>query len=378
MILLLLTRILLWVAVGLIIWYILLRFIPRTYLTWLGGLLILVLLVISFVDTSSPTVETIWRILSFPLYPLGAAISLMFVALSSGVKKADGNRIAWALIILSITSLPIVGRSLTNYSEGSVQAAFDQRRELCEDVCPAGIPDQVPLNNILAIVVMGDSVDEVNQTAESPNQISRGQPFNVSIQPRLVYASTLHSELTSQNSLPDIYITAGASLGSEDQKRLKDRELEQAVRYGGVDISRFLVRILDTGMAARATAERVKSDLADRERLIDIDNPEPDENRIMLVAPALSIRRIALTFEHLGLNVVARPTDFYSTGDFGNPDQPLARSGDLLVRLSDVVPSVEGLRLTTRFWDEILTTFYYLLQGWLPPYTVSWKELVEI
>ena len=53
MILLLLTRILLWVAVGLIIWYILLRFIPRTYLTWLGGFVVLGLLVASFIDTGA-------------------------------------------------------------------------------------------------------------------------------------------------------------------------------------------------------------------------------------------------------------------------------------------------------------------------------------
>ncbi|MEM6425445.1 MAG: hypothetical protein AAF728_09850, partial [Cyanobacteria bacterium P01_D01_bin.128] len=364
------------------IWYILLRFIPRTYLTWFGGFVVLGLLVASFIDTSSPAVETIWRILSFPLYPLGAAISLMFVALSSGIKKANGSRIAWALTILLVTSLPIVGRSLTTYSEGSVQAAFEQRRELCEDVCPAEIPGQVPLNNILALVVMGDSVDEVNQTAEAPTQVGSGQPFNVNLQPRLIYASTLYSELLRLGSSPTIYVTAGATMGNEDQQAEKNRALKQVLRYGGVagtdptNANDDVVRILNTGMAARATAERVQENLAERELLTGGDDPDPSQNRIMLVAPALSIRRAALTFEHLNINVVARPTDFFSAG--GLADGVLARSNDLLVQLSDVVPSVEGLRLTTRFWDELLTTFYYLLRGWLPSYSVSWRELVEI
>ncbi|NJO09890.1 MAG: hypothetical protein HC873_09805 [Leptolyngbyaceae cyanobacterium SL_1_1] len=110
MLLVLLTRILLWAALGLIIWYVLLKFIPRNYLTWFGGLIFLALLVLSFLETDDPTITIIWNIISFPLKPLGAAITLLAVALSQGVKKIVGNQVALALVILLVASMPLVAR----------------------------------------------------------------------------------------------------------------------------------------------------------------------------------------------------------------------------------------------------------------------------
>lgn len=374
MLLLLLTRILLWAAVGLIIWFILLRFIPRSYLTWFGGLVVLALLVVSFIDTNSPAVASIWRILSFPLYPLGAAISLLGVAISQGLKKANGNQVGWALAILFFASLPIAGRYLVGQAEGSVQAAFDARRTLCEDVCPADIPEQADLSDVLAVVVMGDSVDTVGQSAQSPTQVDNSRAFNVSFEPRLIYSSILYNQLRTQGSTPQIYVTAGSSMGSDEEKAANKRALKQVLANNAVPTDPStadddLVRVLDTGMAARTTAERVRESLSGQQ-LLSEEEPRPQDNRVMLVAPAISIRRAALTFEHMGLQVVARPTDFYSEGG--------QRSQDLLVRFSDIIPSVDGLRLTTRYWEELLTTIYYFLRGWLPPFNVSWENVVEI
>ncbi|MEO0826966.1 MAG: hypothetical protein AAFW84_02255 [Cyanobacteria bacterium J06635_15] len=377
MLLELLSRILLWVAVGLIIWFILVRFIPRNYLTWFGGLVVLALLVVSFIDTASPAVASIWRILSFPLYPLGAAVSLLAVSIYGGPKqKATWSQVTWALVILFFASLPLVGRYLVGQAEGSVQDAFDARRTLCEEVCPAIIPEQSDLNDVLAVVVMGDSVDAVRQTVESPTQVDSSRDFNVSFEPRLIYSSILYNELRARGSAPQMYVTAGPTLGNDEEKADKTKALKQVLFYGGIretdpnSENDDVVRVLDTGMAARPTAEQVKSSLEEQNLLTDADDPTPQENRIMLVAPALSIRRTALTFEQLDLNVIARPTDFYSQGG--------QRSNDLLVQLSDVIPSVDGLRLTTRWWDEFLTTIYYFLRGWLPSFNVSWQEVVEI
>ena len=50
MLLALLTRILLWAGVGYLLWYLLLKFIPRKFLTWFGGAIVLALIVLSFVD----------------------------------------------------------------------------------------------------------------------------------------------------------------------------------------------------------------------------------------------------------------------------------------------------------------------------------------
>ena len=77
-------------------------------------------------------------------------------------------------------------------------------------------------------------------------------------------------------------------------------------------------------------------------------------SRIVLVAPALSMRRAALAFEKEGLQVVAWPTDLYGTG-------PFTQEG-IVARLADLVPNVEALRVTTQYWEE-LPVFYVLLHA---------------
>jgi uncharacterized SAM-binding protein YcdF (DUF218 family) len=81
------------------------------------------------------------------------------------------------------------------------------------------------------------------------------------------------------------------------------------------------------------------------------------------------MRRAALCFENAGLQVIAWPTELYST--------PNLKGRDKLARLVDLVPNVAALRLTTRYWDELLTSIYYYLRGWLPSFGVQWDQVVE-
>ena len=68
--------------------------------------------------------------------------------------------------------------------------------------------------------------------------------------------------------------------------------------------------------------------------------------------------RAALAFEKMNLQVVAKPTDFYTAR--------FSTEGSLLGRLPDLLPSVDALQITTRYWNELLTSMYYFLRGWLP------------
>ena len=110
--LVLLTRVLLWATVGLLIWYILTKIIPRKYLTWFGGVVVLVMLVAAFADPNDETIGTLWRLLSLPLTPLGATVLLLGSAVSEGVKKVKGQQVATALAILLVTTLPIFARAI--------------------------------------------------------------------------------------------------------------------------------------------------------------------------------------------------------------------------------------------------------------------------
>ncbi|NJL84928.1 MAG: hypothetical protein HC886_01430 [Leptolyngbyaceae cyanobacterium SM1_1_3] len=71
-----------------------------------------------------------------------------------------------------------------------------------------------------------------------------------------------------------------------------------------------MIRIENSGSNARATAEDVRSFLQEQQLFNANNEPRPQDNRVMVIAPALTMRRVGLTYEQLGLQVVARPTDF--------------------------------------------------------------------
>jgi hypothetical protein len=122
MVLELLTRILVWAAMGLFIWYVLLKFIPRNFLTWFGGAIILTLFVLSFIDPNDDTIGSIWQIISLPLTPLGATLGLLILALAD---KKIKQRYVWvAFAILLVASVPLFARTIVNQAEQAVQEAY--------------------------------------------------------------------------------------------------------------------------------------------------------------------------------------------------------------------------------------------------------------
>jgi uncharacterized SAM-binding protein YcdF (DUF218 family) len=102
----------------------------------------------------------------------------------------------------------------------------------------------------------------------------------------------------------------------------------------------------------------VRGLLEERGILPNPDLPQRDTQRVALVAPALAMRRAALTFEKEGLQVIAWPTNLYGSS---------SPTGDTLAKLSDLVPSVEALRphqsLLERSADLVLLLFAGLATG---------------
>jgi hypothetical protein len=110
---LLLSRVLLWLLIGTIVYSLFQRFYPSG--TFVGRLILVVILVIvalSFLNPSEPAVASLWRMLSFPLRPLGASVLLMILAAQKikggGIEKPGGYLIGWALTILLLASTPAV------------------------------------------------------------------------------------------------------------------------------------------------------------------------------------------------------------------------------------------------------------------------------
>ncbi|MEH2083766.1 MAG: hypothetical protein V7K89_28510 [Nostoc sp.] len=110
---LLLSRVLLWLLIGTIVYSLFQRFYPSG--SFVGRLILVVILVIvalSFLNPNEPAVASLWRMLSFPLKPLGASVLLMIIAAQKikggGIDKPGGYLIGWALTILLLASTPAV------------------------------------------------------------------------------------------------------------------------------------------------------------------------------------------------------------------------------------------------------------------------------
>jgi hypothetical protein len=110
---LLLSRVLLWLLIGTIVYSLFQRFYPSG--TFVGRLVLVILLIVvalSFINPNEPAVASLWRMVSFPLKPLGASVLLMIFAAQrikgGGIDKPGGYLVGWALTILLLASTPAV------------------------------------------------------------------------------------------------------------------------------------------------------------------------------------------------------------------------------------------------------------------------------
>ncbi len=372
MVLTLLTRILVWAAVGWFIWQIMVNIIDRKFLTWFGGAIILALVALSFYDPNDETIGAIWKILSFPLTPLGASLVLLLMSIKEfsfkdGFKKVNGRYVGVALAILLVSSIPLVARTIVNQAERAVEEAYLAQQGICSDVCPVEIPTTAPLNAVSTIVVFGENIDVVVPPRDFPNRIDSSVTLNPILVSRLSSAARLYDRLRQNGSNPFVIVTAGATLGNEAERNEKNQVLLNFLGSQGVPLE--VLRIERSGLDVRRAVRETKRFLEDQGILGDLNLAQRDSARIAIVAPALAMRRTALAFEKESLQVVAWPTNLYGTS---------AATGDTLAKLSDLVPSAEALRVTTLYWDEFLTSIYYFLRGWLPGFDVRWNELVEL
>lgn len=331
----LLTQILILVGIFFLVRYILLSFIPRAWLTWLGGILIVLILLWALLEPTNRTIGIAWSILSFPLRPIGLVLILLASALRLGAKKVDGSQVLWAAIILLVFSLPLTAYFLTAQTEQqSVIEAIENRDDAITDL--AGVE---------AIVVLGDGTLPTDPGYRIRTQISNVvDGFGSNLLSRLYYTARLYNEQLSIGNDPVVVISAGP----QPERFRDDIPAAQVITdlLSGLGIPSDRILIDSEGVDARTSALAVSEILSARE--------ETDE--IILVAPALSIRRAASTFVNLGFDVIPRATDFYVF--------QLQRGGRLAF-LTDLLPSAEALVINTRVVDEYLATVYYFLRGWL-------------
>lgn len=124
---LLLTQVLLWLLITFILYNVLLRLVPKAYFTLLGGVFLFAVIVLAFFFPNDPVVSAAWRVLSFPLKPLGFSLLLLAIALRMGLKDSK-NLVMSALVILLVFSTPLIA-SLMAQGTANVANSEPQRQE---------------------------------------------------------------------------------------------------------------------------------------------------------------------------------------------------------------------------------------------------------
>lgn len=291
----------------------------------LAILLIVSLLFLAFFAPDNNIGAAVASVLSFLLKPLGLSLTLLIAAstlvTNGGIKNPAPTLIIVALVILILSSLPIIAFWLAERAEGEAIQAIKI------DACCRETGG--------AIVLLGQATTQ----ARIPDRVSiqltdRGDiiPFGA-----LLYRRQL---------APYIIVSAGIRQELEGQIS-EAQDIKTVLITMGVPPERILLE--KKGNTLRSSAEEVKK-ILDRNGL---------GRRVILVTSAIQIRRASLAFAEMGIKVIPRATNFYS---FQSSDKFQRRIGG-----GDFFPSAEALLITTRVIDEYLSYIYYFLRGWLAP-----------
>lgn len=327
------------------------------YFAWFGVAVLVAIVLMAFAYPTNRTAGVLWLILSFPLRPLGLVLILLGYALVEGWKKVKGEQVLAAFLILLICSLPITAYLLTAQTEQRSVIEAIRRQE-------ASNPHQVE-----GIVVLSDGAllaERIRAQMTRP-----GDGISISLQSRLLYAAELYANRTQRGNNPCIIVSIGPQPVDSNGRPItgeQDAVISLLTAHG---VPQAQIKLDTEGIDPRSSAIAVRriffpeAAAADCRFFIWCDNGVRElptnggairKVPIVLVSPAIMIRRASSTFTRLYFEVTPRPTDFYVF--------QLQRGWGLAV-LTDLIPSAEALVITSRVVNEYIATVYYFIRGWL-------------
>ena len=321
-------RIIFWAVLVYAAQYVLLKLIPRSFMTLLGAGIITALILFAIVAPANPAARTARELLKVLVTPLGLSIVLLAITFRKGIGKVEKPILA-AFSILFVLSTPLGAGFLANYYEGSAIAQ-------AQATAPASD----------AIVLLGwDTTERVQSNGTTDIQLSESSD-------RLLLASALYQN----GAAPEIIVSAGprsSRLPSEAQ------DIQQ-ILVEDFGIPAGAIRLEERGLDIRTSAEGVKNLL---------DPSYNNDVSIVLVSSAIHSTRAERTFVGLGFDVTPRSTDF---GRFKLASQNLLPVGGQSFAaafeeiVASLIPSVESLSVSTNAVVELVSNFYYYMRGWIP------------
>ena len=382
---LLLTQVLLWVLVGLAARFVLFKALPKVFL---GGLVLALLAGVTALTFFKGAPEAgllgdIWQILSVILNPFGLVIILLCVVWRDVESGGKFNKVVLRIGVASllIFSLPIVSNFLAQRTE--MEAV-----QIMQEAPPLNGAQRV-------IVLMGQNTTRLklrprteaapaekkvdrNGILPPPEPISEGKfsmltnlPLQLTEQgDRILEAARIFNSERGNN--PVLIISAGRRTDRMEKKDEKKENVSEAA-----DISRLLQSqfgIPGTAIIQDNDSRTVIEAAQNVRKILETRNIRYG-NQIMVVTSAIEASRTALTFareiapDGQGVTIISRPTDFYTIPPAASLANR-AKNADLIERnfmVSDLMPNVDSLQLSTKVISEAMTSLYYFLRGWIRP-----------
>jgi uncharacterized SAM-binding protein YcdF (DUF218 family) len=333
-----LTQIIIWVIVGLGLFYILLKLIPAKWLAIFGGLVLFMLIVLAFWNPNAAIVPPTSQIVSVIFQPIGMSLLLISIGLTqlekdTKIKKNGTILIGIGFFILLVSSLPIVAHQLAQQMETEV-INLTKKIEYCPPICD---------DDLGSIVLLGRGTTEPALPYRTEIQLTQHSD-------RIFYAAGLYHQERNRGNDPIIIVSAGPRLGLSNQPKvlLESEDIRILLQRLGVPESRIILESKSVDL--RTSVVEVKQ-ILEREKLAG--------RPIFLVTSAINMTRAIQAFRKPDLYVFPRPTDFYTF----QPQATPRRS----ININEFIPSVEALLINSRILEEFFGALYYFLRGWLAP-----------
>ncbi len=383
---LLLTQVLLWILVGLAARFVLLKALPKAFL---GGLVLALLVAVTamtFFNGSPSTglLGDLWQIISVVLNPYGLILVLLCVVWRDVENGAKFNKILLRTGVASllVLSLPLAANFLAQRTE--MEAVQIMQPNVA--ALPGGARR--------VIVLLGQNTTRLKlsprvESAPPAKKVDRSgflpPPESIS-QGRLALLAGLPIQLTERG---DRILGAAQVFNSERENnpllivsagpRLE--RVEKGEKKEDISETADIMKLLQTQFGIPGSAMigdhngRSVIETAQNVRKILEDKNVNYGNQVMVVTSAIESSRTALTFgkelapDSQGITIISRPTNFYTIPSKGTLETQ-AKGQDVIERkfmVSDLMPSVDALQLSTKVLNEALTSLYYFLRGWIRP-----------
>jgi uncharacterized SAM-binding protein YcdF (DUF218 family) len=383
---LLLTQVLLWILVGLAARFVLLKALPKAFL---GGLVLVLLVAVTamtFFNGSPSTglLGDLWQIISVVFNPFGLILVLLCVVWRDVENGAKFNKVLLRIGVASllVLSLPIVANFLAQRTEmEAVQIMQPNVTAL-----PGGARRVIVLlgqnTTRLKLSPRVESAPPIKKPDRSgflppPEPITSGRlallaglPVQLTERGNRILgaAQTFNSE---RENNPLLIVSAGPRLERMEKGEKKEDISETA------DITKLLQTqfgIPGSAIIADSNSRSVIESAQNVRKILEDRNINYG-NQIMVVTSAIEASRTALTFgkelapDGQGVTIISRPTDFYTIPPKSTLETQL-KGRDVIERnfmVSDLIPTVDSLQLSTKVLNEALTSLYYFLRGWIRP-----------